>query len=136
MFDCCEKYLYVLFLKKRTIKMLIRSKSTYWCFCRMEQKGSSSLQLHNKVQPGLCVIFNNSCRKNVFKAWLFSQQSRGQRLNQGPPGGLLSQLHLCMLHFSLIEVIHILCYLKQQENDKLSKYYFVNNFNIKYLPKD
>lgn len=29
--------------------------------------GNSSLRQQNKVQPSICVIFNNSCRENVFK---------------------------------------------------------------------
>lgn len=57
---------------------------------------NSSLQQQNKVQPSLCVIFNNSCRKNVFKAKLFSQRTRGQPLNHSDHQGSAVSFSTCL----------------------------------------
>lgn len=50
---------------------------------------NSSLWQQNKAQPSICVIFNNSCRENVFKARTSSlvYASEVSPQPQRPPGG-------------------------------------------------
>lgn len=74
---------------------------------------NSSLWQQNKAQPSICVIFNNSCRENVFKARTSSlvYASEVSPQPQRPPGGQgLSPLSLSLSHFfPLFLLLILLC---------------------------